>query len=75
MQRDHSRSDSKQQRLHWELISEDENLQPPKKKRKLHEADHPHQEELDQSQNSTPRRSGNEAEEEEQIVVSEGEFS
>ena len=73
MQSSHSRSDSKQ-RLQWDLISEDENLQPPKKKRKLNEADHPHQEEPDQSQNSTPRRTSNEAEEE-QIVVSEGEFS
>ena len=53
MQRDHSCSDSKQ-RLQWDLIHDDEEIQPPRKKRKLNE----HGQELEQhsrSQNSTPR--------------------
>ena len=76
MQRDHSRSDGKQERLRWDFISDDENLQPPRKRKKLDTYDPPEQEVLqfDKSQTSTPRRIDKEVEEE-QIVVSEGEFS
>ena len=56
MQRDHSRSDSKGQRLQWEVINEDGILEPPRKRRKNNSDDEAQQEVviLNRSQTSTP---------------------
>ena len=56
MQRDHSRSDSKGQRLQWEVIDEGGIQEPPRKRRKNNSDEEAQQEMvvLNQSQTSTP---------------------
>ena len=58
MQREHSRSDSKGERLQWELISENGINEPPRKRKKLNSDDEAQQEivNLNRSQISTPSK-------------------
>ena len=56
MQREHSRSDSKNQRLQWETITEEGIDEPPRKRKRLNSDDEAQQEiiALNRSQMSTP---------------------